>query len=91
MTCSFYTANAAEFNNVITNLGYKDEGVVGYVFDKQVGVGTSPIYRSYNPAFNDHLFTMDANEHKTATTKYGYNDEGIAGYIWSQRTFKASS
>jgi len=77
----FYTTNAAELQNAVTNLGYSNEGTTGYVFSDQEP-HSIPLYRLYNAKDVDHFYTTNAAERDNAVANLGYNNEGIAGYVY---------
>ncbi|KAK0495992.1 hypothetical protein EDD18DRAFT_1353611 [Armillaria luteobubalina] len=61
-------------------LGYKDEGIVGYIYPKEMCCSV-PLYRLYHDKpVRDHLYTEDSKEIDSAK-RLGYTYEGIAGYI----------
>lgn len=70
----FYTANAAEKDNLIS-LGWKDEGTAWYA---PVTSGT-PVYRLYNPNAGEHHYTTSAYE-RDSLVKVGWKNEGIGWY-----------
>ena len=76
----FYTTNLAERNKAVENLGYRNEGITGYIYP-DTGCGLLPLYRLYNSSGTDHLYTMSAAERDNAINKLGYTQEGITGYI----------
>ncbi len=75
-----FTTSYQEYQNVISQNGYKDEGVAGYIARKQAA-GTEPFYRLFNASTNDHLYTADATEKQNQLASGNYKDEGVAGYI----------
>ncbi|KAG6808324.1 hypothetical protein H0H92_004524 [Tricholoma furcatifolium] len=81
----FYTTNAAEMQNAVTNLGYVSEGTTGYIFSSQQPA-TVAFYRLYNPTVNDHFYTTSASERDNAIQNLGYNSEGTAGFIYPTNT-----
>ncbi|KAH7693348.1 hypothetical protein AAVH_39617, partial [Aphelenchoides avenae] len=63
----------------------KDEGVAGYVFSTNTSSWrpqVAPIYRMYNPATLDHMYTMSALEKDIAAKQSGYQYQGIAAWIF---------
>jgi hypothetical protein len=50
-----------ERNHAITSLAYRDKGILGYV-RREPGVGTTPLYRAWNPVLTDHFYTTDVAE-----------------------------
>jgi len=62
-----------------------NEGLMGYMaIDPEPG--TVPLYRSYSPAGNDHLYTTSWAEVQSASSGWGYNYEFSPGYVWPQPT-----
>ncbi|MBR6459242.1 MAG: Ig-like domain-containing protein [Actinomycetaceae bacterium] len=45
---------------------------------KPVTTSTQKVYRLYNPATSEHLFTTDVNEYKVLAAKHGWKQEGVA-------------
>lgn len=72
----FYTADQAEKNNAVSNLGFKYEGILGYVFSDRV-MGTIPLYR-FNGALGtyDDKFTAQSSVYYLTTDP---NDELVTG------------
>jgi len=75
----FYTTSPTEKNYAIS-LGYRDEGMEGYVASYQT-CGTLPIYRLVNSR-GDHFYTISESEKINAEIQYGYQFEQIAGYAF---------
>ena len=91
----FYTTNASEVGTTILGNtgkdGYISEGIACWVYRNQKDVADLfPLYRYYNTATNDHLYTMDAAEIGTTTLgvagNYGYVSEGIVGWLFKALT-----
>lgn len=80
-TDHFYTTSYNEYSKTAVNSGYKQQGILGYIFSNSQP-GTTPIYRMWNPAVSDHVYTTSFNEYSTKSV-YGYKQEGILGYIFS--------
>lgn len=74
----FYTLDPTERNFAIS-LGYRDEGILGYVSPVLQG-GTLPLYRLYHTR-GDHYYTVDPAD-RDRRKNSGYVDEGIAAYVW---------
>lgn len=74
----FYTTDQAERNTALTNYGYADEGVAGYVFN-QSGQVRKPLFRAYNPNTGQHRFTGSALEYNTLSSDW--IKEGVACYV----------
>lgn len=81
MTTHFYTADANERQNAISNLGFTDEGIACYVFSAPPP-GQAPLFRAYHPTSGAHFYTMSLSERDNATNRLGYVAEGIAAYIF---------
>ncbi|KAF4597996.1 hypothetical protein EYR40_006348 [Pleurotus pulmonarius] len=75
----FYTINEAERQEK-KQQGYKDSGVVGYVYASPI-CGSTPWYRMYNSKLQDHYYTPDLNQRNDALAR-GYVDQAIAGYVY---------
>ncbi len=73
-----FTDSYKEEQNAITKLGYKAEGIDGYL-DKTQRPGTEPLYRLRGPN-GDHLYTTNPAQRQQALQQ-GYKDEGVAGYV----------
>jgi len=78
-----YTTNASEHSSA-TAMGYKDEGIAGYLASSQIS-GTQPLYRLSKPAPAAvggliHLYTADNNERQSALGQ-GFKEDGPLGYI----------
>lgn len=58
------------------NPGYTNNGVIGYL-QPASGAGLVPVYRLYNAATGDRLFTTDLGEGA------GFTNEGVLGYVAS--------
>ncbi|KAH7698939.1 hypothetical protein AAVH_33962, partial [Aphelenchoides avenae] len=82
----FYTTSQPERANAIAQLGYKDEGIAGYVYQAS-GAGCPcpelrPLYRTFHAApIVDHFYTMDSAE-RAQVLVHGHTDEGIAACIY---------
>lgn len=70
----FYTASAAEKNNLVS-LGWVSEGIGWYAPDSS----DYPVYRLYNANGGEHHYTMQAAE-KDMLVKAGWSYEGIGWY-----------
>ncbi len=73
-----FTHEYSEIRNATQNLGYKQEGITGYIMANQQA-NTSPLYRLLGPN-GDHFYTANQNERNQALSQ-GYKDEGVAGYV----------
>lgn len=71
----FYTRDKAEGDGA----GYNYNGIAFYTEPKEVH-GTTPVYRLYNPANGDHLYTTDSAEKDSAVLFGGYTDQKIEWY-----------
>jgi hypothetical protein len=76
----FWTVDTYEKDSMVQN-GYRYEGSGWRVSNT---VTPYPVYRLYNPAIRQHLFTLDPWEVHILTTSAGWTDEGIAWYSRSQ-------
>jgi len=75
----FYTTSKSERDNAHRNLGYRKEGVEGFLFKESSPV-LSPVYRLYRGRDNDHFYTTSKSERDNAHRNLGYKKEGIIGY-----------
>lgn len=83
----FYTASKSEADSAVVSSGYKSEGVACYVFDagaapNTLPVGTTRLYRLYNPSIDDHFYTTSQSEANNAVKVAGYRMEGPACYVF---------
>jgi hypothetical protein len=78
----FYTTNLSERNQAIANVGYIDEGIVGYAYTSSPPSGTSPFFRLYMNFTSDHFYTLSPSETVTAAGG-GYHLEGNIGSIYT--------
>ncbi|GEM_PF-1808856 len=80
----FYTSSAAEAQQA-KGLGYRMEGVTGYVETKP-SPGAEPLYRlvRQNGGRVQHFYTANPQE-RDAATREGYKLEGVAGYVASSQ------
>ncbi|MGY4644284.1 hypothetical protein [Cellulomonas sp. URHB0016] len=76
----FYTANAAEYNQVLTFPQYSLDGVAGRV-SAAPGTGLSPMHRFFRPASGTHFYTANPDEVALVQTLPGYTYEGVAFYL----------
>ncbi len=78
----FYTTSATERDNAVNHLGFKYEGIAGYVFSTQV-TGSIPLYRLVlaTSTVLDHFYTTSAAERDNAVKTYSYKYEGIQCYV----------
>jgi hypothetical protein len=72
-----YTTNADERKNLITKSKFKDQGVAGYVLDKEDPNGI-PLYRLVHARRSDHVYTTNVAARDSLIAKQGYRNEGIA-------------
>lgn len=79
----FYTTNEAEKSATIKDLGYKDEGILGYVFPQKV-LGSVPLYR-YRSEFS--YIIGDESNQAVRIARHFYtpnqNDEELKPKSWS--------
>jgi len=82
----FYTMDEEEAKKSLAENNYISEGYLGYAFPYVEGqdapLGTSPIFRGWNPEKNNHFYTADKEEFDNAVANDGYEDEGILGYAY---------
>ncbi|TBU31514.1 hypothetical protein BD309DRAFT_702987 [Dichomitus squalens] len=82
----FYTTNATEMKNAVTNLGYRQENNAATVHSDQTPI-TIPLYRLYSPSVTDHFYTTNATEKDNAVNNLRYRDEGIVAYVYETQAF----
>jgi hypothetical protein len=75
----FMTTSVAEMNNAVSE-GWDSRGIACYTSPAQIP-GTVPLYRIYNIALRDHIFTSNVQEYNTLQ-KVFYKPEGIVGYVF---------
>jgi hypothetical protein len=79
----FYTASAAEMNNVVATMSstYHLDGVAYTV--SAYNTGATPVYRFYNVRTGTHFYTADESEKASVIANLGatYRFEGPAFYI----------
>ncbi|MBS1620966.1 MAG: hypothetical protein JST10_09810 [Bacteroidetes bacterium] len=79
----FYTTNEAEKNATIKDLGYKDEGIIGYVFPQKV-LGSVPLYR-YRSEFS-YIINNESNQAVRIARHFytsNQNDEELKPKSWN--------
>ncbi|NCC36664.1 MAG: hypothetical protein EOM24_32330, partial [Chloroflexia bacterium] len=80
----FYTLSEAEAAYVERDLGFRREGVVGYLLPTPVErFHTRPLYRAYSGAHDNHFYTGNSADIQYAES-VGYHPEGVAGYIFGE-------
>ena len=70
----FYTADKAEYERLVADPSWRDEGVAYYARTQ----GGSPVYRSYSSERYERLFTTNQAEYENSVKLYGYRAEGVA-------------
>jgi len=80
-----YTTDPREYNTLESYVGtWNGEGEVFSEYSGPATVGgitDEPLYRLYNPAVLQHLWTTDFNEYSVLATE-GWNQENIVGYVF---------
>ncbi|WP_264793678.1 hypothetical protein [Aureispira anguillae] len=68
--------------SVSSRYGYVKEGIIGYVFKKQIP-NTVPLTRFYSQDYSDHFYTASSLEidHVNNNLKT-YKNEGVIGYVY---------
>jgi len=79
-TDHFYTTDANEGASVVKG-GYKAEGNIGYVYQRNDIADTTPLYRYFSAAGWDHFYTIDKLS-DAYLKAVGYKYEGIQGYVF---------
>jgi hypothetical protein len=84
----FYTMNLDEKQRAISQLGYVDEGVLGFAYpprgaahDCRSWINVVPLYRTYVGGESDHYYATTYAEQQAAVHNAGMNDEGIAACL----------
>ncbi|KAH6906922.1 hypothetical protein BKA70DRAFT_1401250 [Coprinopsis sp. MPI-PUGE-AT-0042] len=78
----FYTINKTEHHIALDEIGYTEEGVVGYLFAKPQK-GTVALYRlSIIWSGVDHFYTTNGLEKDNVMTTHHGIYEGVAGYVY---------
>jgi len=67
--------------NAVNKLQHLPEGIAAYVFTTQAP-NTIPLYRMYNAAIYDHLYTTSYAEVQNAVANAGYTYIEIAAYVY---------
>ncbi len=76
----FYTNSEGEATYATQRLGYKSEGLLGYLYNQpQQNMNTMAVYRLYNSAQDKHFYTSNELEAMEVLNK-GYVMEGVLGY-----------
>jgi len=75
----FYTTDANLRSTAITQWGYADEGIAGYVMAAPAA-GFKPFYCAYNPGVRDY-YTDDADEYNSLPSPWVKN--GILCYVYN--------
>ena len=82
-TAHLYTASFSEVVNSVNNLGFKLEGIAGYIY-KNDTCGGVPYYRLYHPPSTGseaYVYTTSTAERDDAIQHLSYVSQGIAGYV----------
>ncbi|WP_443612862.1 hypothetical protein [Actinoallomurus purpureus] len=58
-----------------------DEGVAAWVYAVP-RLGTTPLFRLWNPVIHDHFYTTSVDERNNAVVRYGYVSEGVACEVY---------
>lgn len=64
--------------------GGTSEGILGYAISavSAPSCGSTPLFRLYSEAGEDHFYTPSAGERDIAVAQYGYRYEAVTGYVW---------
>ncbi len=79
-----FTTSYQEYRSVISQNGFHDEGIAGYI-DRKQSAGTQPLYHLYRSSNDDHLYTTNESERQSTVASGAYKDSGIAGYVATQQ------
>jgi len=82
LTDHLNTISSQERDYAIREIGYIDDGVVGYVYGSQVE-NSAPLFRLWSDEAKDHFYTTSVQERDEAIASYGYADEGIICYLFA--------
>lgn len=74
-----YTTDAGERNQLIAGKQYVDQGIAGYLYEKQAP-GSTPLYRVWVASATNNFYTASQSERDNAV-RNGGTDKGIVGYI----------
>jgi len=80
-----YTSDLNEYATLATRGYWIQEGVAYYDYSGPAtvdGVTDEPLYRLYNTASQQHLWTTDVNEWNTLPITQGWQQEGVVGYVF---------
>lgn len=78
-----YTTDANEKARLIAGKQYVDQGIAGYLYEKQAA-GSTPLYRMWVANTTNHFYTASKPERDSAI-KNGAVDQGIVGYIMTSQ------
>jgi serralysin len=76
----FYTINADEALNAISQFGYKEEEVAFFAFPTEQA-NTTPFFRRRNVNTGEHFYTASSDEAQ-AVLGEGFEDEGICCFVY---------
>ncbi|KAK0396074.1 hypothetical protein QR680_001554 [Steinernema hermaphroditum] len=82
VTDHFYTTDRIELQTMAVE-GYIIQRQMGYIAKNEVDLQCScltPLFRLFNDAFKDHMYTTNIEEKSVAEKVLGYSFEGIEGY-----------
>ncbi|KAF8881551.1 hypothetical protein CPB84DRAFT_1687121, partial [Gymnopilus junonius] len=79
----FYTIATSERDNALTNLGYRDLGIAGYVYPDGT-CGGLPLFRLWSQNAQNDFYTMSPSERDTviASNSDKYVDEGAGAFLF---------
>ncbi|KAI0730605.1 hypothetical protein C8Q76DRAFT_715498 [Earliella scabrosa] len=80
-TDHYLTASWPEVESAASK-GYAYEGVVGFAHGT-AACGAVPLYRTFQPDAQVHLFTTSVGQRDNAVNTRGYFDEGITAYAFA--------
>lgn len=75
----FYTTSTTERDSAISQYGYLESGVAGYVVSQPA---TVPLYRLVS---NHHFYTTSLSERDAAIRQYGFWSEGTAAWVFTSQ------
>ncbi|GEM_PF-2161780 len=83
-----YTIDESEKSQLLSDPegAWQYEGVVGYAFADDVGLGLQPVHRFYCESANSHFYTMSEREKNKLIDSYAHvwTYQGVAFYVFAE-------